>query len=72
MRKGDFEILYMKGANGYLIMLSLGEINAFEIIVILSTAKDIILSDISPENLRLIAKEGVLYILEDQWGRFLS
>lgn len=68
MRKGDFEALYMKGTDGYLITLSLSEIKVVELIMIFSTTKDVTLSDISPENLRKIAKEVVLSIFEAQLG----
>jgi len=60
MRKGDFEVLYMKGTDGYLITLLFSEIKVLECIVIFSTTEDVTLSDISPGNLRWIAKEVVL------------
>lgn len=66
MRKGDFEALYMKGTDGYLITLSLSEIKVVELIVIFSTTRDVTLRDISPDNLRRIAKEVILPIFEAQ------
>ncbi|MFX1575049.1 MAG: roadblock/LC7 domain-containing protein [Promethearchaeota archaeon] len=67
MKKGDFEALYIKGSDGYLITLYLSEVKVVELIVIFSTTKDVELSYISSENLRRIAKEVALSIIEAQW-----
>jgi len=63
MRKGAFETLYIKGADGYLITVSVIDPD-IELIVIFSTTRDVSLSLISPDNLRRIAKEVFLSIFK--------
>ncbi|MFX1281700.1 MAG: roadblock/LC7 domain-containing protein [Promethearchaeota archaeon] len=56
MRRGDFEVLYMKGTDGYLIMIPIFE-HDIDLIIVFSTSRDIDLRIISLENLRRIGRE---------------
>jgi len=63
MRKGVFEALYIKGADGYIITVSVID-HDFDLIVVFSTTRDVNLSFISPDNLRRIVVEVVLSVFK--------
>ncbi|MFW9873597.1 MAG: roadblock/LC7 domain-containing protein [Candidatus Thorarchaeota archaeon] len=63
MRKGEFEVLFMKGTKGYLITIPIFD-HDISFLLMLSTSRDIDLRLISLENLRRIGREVVLSLFK--------